>query len=187
MTPLDPTLPAPLETRRLALLPVGRDLARALLADRKLAAELAGGIIHRDFPDGDLATKLPAFAQRLEDAANTALRQTAPSDPAGWGLWLFRYTVERMIVGAASFTGPPNAAGEVELGYQIVAAHRRRGLTAEGCAALVAWAFHDSATTAVIADCGQDNTASIRTLQKLGFTHERTARERFYWRLPRPI
>ena len=77
MTPLDPTLPAPLETRRLALLPVGRDLARALLADRKLAAELAGGIIHRDFPDGDLATKLPAFAQRLEDAANTALPTAA--------------------------------------------------------------------------------------------------------------
>ena len=78
-------------------------------------------------------------------------------------------------------------AGEVELGYQIVAAHRRRGLTAEGCAALVTWAFHNSATTAVIADCGEENTASIRTLQKLGFTHERSARERHYWRLPRPV
>lgn len=187
MNPPDPGLPAPLETGRLALVPVGRDLARALLADRRLACELAGGMIHRDFPDSDLATKLPAFAQRLDDAANTALRHTAPRDPAGWGLWLFRYNAERMIVGAASFTGPPNAAGEVELGYQIVPAHRRRGLTAEGCKALVAWAFHDSATTAVVADCGQDNTASIRTLRKLGFTHERTARERHYWRLPRPV
>ena len=187
MTAPDPALPAPLETRRLALVPVGRDLARALLSDRKRAAELAGGAIHRDFPDPDLATKLPAFAQRLDDAANPALGRTAPSDPAGWGLWLFRYTVERMIVGAASFTGPPNAAGEVELGYQIVAAHRRRGLTVEGCAALVAWAFHDSATTAVVADCGTENTASIRTLQKLGFRHERTARDRHYWRLPRPV
>jgi ribosomal-protein-alanine N-acetyltransferase len=187
LTAPDPALPAPLETRRLALVPVGRDLARALLSDRKRAAELAGGAIHRDFPDPDLATKLPAFAQRLDDAANPALGRTAPSDPAGWGLWLFRYTVERMIVGAASFTGPPNAAGEVELGYQIVAAHRRRGLTVEGCVALVAWAFHDSATTAVVADCGTENTASIRTLQKLGFRHERTARDRHYWRLPRPV
>ena len=111
---------------------------------------------------------------------------TAPLDPAGWGLWLFRYNTERMIVGAATFTGPPNASGEVELGYQIVPAHRRRGLTAEGCAALVTWAFRDSATTAVIADCADDNVASVRTLQKLGFTQERAVRERFFWRLPRP-
>lgn len=183
----DPSLPAPLVTGRLALVPVGRDLARALLTDRKAAAELAGGAIHRDFPDPDLSAKLPAFAQRLDDAANPALGRTAPSDPAGWGLWLFRYTAERMIVGAASFTGPPNASGEVEIGYQIVPAHRRRGLTVEGCASLVAWAFHDSATTAVIADCAEDNIASIRTLQKLGFIHERSARERYYWRLPRPV
>jgi len=182
----DPSLPAPLVTGRLALVPVGRDLARALLTDRKAAAELADAAIHRDFPDTDLAAKLPAFAQRLDDAANPALGRTAPADPAGWGLWLFRYTAERMIVGAASFTGPPNASGEVELGYQIVPAHRRRGLTVEGCAALVAWAFHDSATTAVIADCAEANTASVRTLQKLGFSHERSARDRLHWRLPRP-
>lgn len=92
-----------------------------------------------------------------------------------------------MVVGAASFTGPPNAAGEVELGYQIVPAHRRRGLTVEGCRALIDWAFHDTATSAVIADCGIDNTASIRTLEKLGFVHDRTSRERLYWRHPRPV
>ncbi len=174
--------PAPLETSRLRLVPVDRELARALLADRKLAGTLAGGVLHRDFPDADLAGKLPAFAQRLDDAANPALGTTAPADPAGWGLWLFFYKVERMVVGAASFTGPPNAAGEVELGYQIVPAHRRRGLTAEGCAALVSWAFADTATSAVIADCAEDNTGSIRTLEKLGFTQVRAARGRLYWR-----
>mgnify|MGYP003944148655 FL=1 len=164
------------------LMPVGRELARALLTDRKGAAALADGLIHRDFPDAELAAKLPAFAQRLDDAANPALGHTAPRDPAGWGLWLFRYDSERMVVGAASFTGPPNAAGEVELGYQIVPAHRRRGLTVEGCRALIEWAFHDTATSAVIADCTADNTASIRTLEKLGFVHDRTTRERLYWR-----
>lgn len=169
------------------LVPVGRELARALLADRRLAAELADGLIHRDFPAADLAAKLPAFAQRLDDAANQALGRTAPRDPAGWGLWLFRYEIERMIVGAASFTGPPNAVGEVELGYQIVPAHRRRGLTAEGCAALIGWAFHDTATSAVVANCAAENIASIRTLTKLGFVQDRATQERVYWRRPRLI
>lgn len=186
MTGPDPNFPVPLETGRLFLVPVGRDLARALLGDRRLAADLAGGAVHRDFPDPDLAAKLPAFAQRLDDAANPALGRTAPTDPAGWGLWLFRYKPERMIVGAASFTGPPNAVGEVELGYQIVPPHRRRGLTVEGCATLIGWAFCDSATTAVVADCEEGNTASIRTLEKLGFAHERVSRGRLYWRLARP-
>jgi ribosomal-protein-alanine N-acetyltransferase len=187
LTVLPGALPAPLATARMQLVPVGRELARALLGDRKSAAQLAGGLIHRDFPDSDLAAKLPAFAQRLDDAANPALGHTAPRDPAGWGLWLFRYDRERMVVGAASFTGPPKAAGEVELGYQIVPAHRRRGLTVEGCRALIDWAFHDTATSAIIADCGIDNTASIRTLEKLGFVHDRTSRERLYWRRPRPV
>ena len=185
MTRQPDALPAPLQTRRLQLVPVGRELARALLGDRKLATDLAEGMIHRDFPDADLATKLPAFAQRLDDAANPALGRTAPRDPAGWGLWLFRYSVEHMVVGAASFTGPPNAAGEVEIGYQIVPAHRRRGLTVEGCAMLIDWAFQDTATSAVIADCSAQNTASIRTLEKLGFVHERTTRERLHWRQAR--
>lgn len=169
------------------IVPVGRELARALLSDRSIAAELAGGLIHRDFPDADLATKLPAFAQRLDDAANPALGSTAPYDPAGWGLWLFRYDPERMVVGAASFTGPPNAVGEVEIGYQIVPAHRRRGLTVEGCSALIDWAFYDTATSAVIADCAAENKASIQTLIKLGFVHDLTKRERLYWRRARQV
>jgi RimJ/RimL family protein N-acetyltransferase len=37
----------------------------------------------------------------------------------------------------------------------------------------------------VVADCSAQNTASILTLEKLGFVHERTTRERLYWRRAR--
>lgn len=146
---------------------------------------MAGGLLHRDFPDADLAAKLPAFAQRLDDAANAALGATAPPDTGGWGLWLFVYKPERLIVGAASFHGPPNADGAVELGYQVVPAHRRRGLTVEGCTALIDWAFCDSHTLQIVADCAADNAASVRTLEKLGFRMIGTRAGRLDWQLLR--
>ncbi len=180
-----PAFPAPLETQRLILQPVDRALARALISDRKRASELAAGLLHRDFPDADLGVKLPAFAQRLDDAANPALGATAPPDTGGWGLWLFVYKPERLVVGAASVNGPPNADGAVELGYQVVPAHRRRGLAVEGCTALIDWAFTDSRTLAIVADCAADNAASVRTLEKLGFAMVGARGDRLDWQLPR--
>ena len=156
-----------------------------MIGDRERAGELAGGLLHRDFPDVDLAAKLPAFAQRLDDAANPALGATAPPDTGGWGLWLFVYKTERLVVGAASFLGPPNAEGAVELGYQVVPAHRRRGLTVEGCTALIDWAFCDSRTLVMTADCATDNAASVRTLEKLGFQVVGTRGDRLDWQLRR--
>ncbi|MFT5180631.1 MAG: ribosomal-protein-alanine N-acetyltransferase [Alphaproteobacteria bacterium] len=128
---------------------------------------------------------MPAFAQRLDDAANPALGSTAPPDTGGWGLWLFFYKTERLIVGAASFNGPPSADGAVVLGYQVVPAHRRRGLTIEGCTALINWAFYDSRTLRIIADCATGNIASVHTLEKLGFTMIATRGDRLDWQLLR--
>jgi len=173
-----------LETKRLTLIPVDRTLGRALIKNRSHAERLPSGLLHRDFPDEDLLAKLPAFVQRLEDSANPALGSTAPPDPRGWGLWLFFYKLERLTVGAASFNGPP-LDGEVELGYQVVPAHRRRGLTYEGCKALIEWAFFDSRTLQIVADCESNNIASVNTLEKLGFTVIGNNAEQLKWGLTR--
>ncbi|MBC92735.1 MAG: hypothetical protein CMM38_03765 [Rhodospirillaceae bacterium] len=173
-----------LKTKRLEVLPADRELVRALINNRQLASKLTGGLIHRDFPDSELAAKLPAFAQRLDDASNPALGRTAPAAIGGWGLWLFFYKPERLVVGAASFNAPPTN-GQVELGYQVVPAHRRRGLTFEGCSALIEWAFSDSQTTSIVAECNSNNIASVHTLEKLGFTLLENRVEQLKWQLLR--
>lgn len=154
-----------IETPRLSLRSVEAGLARALYADRKLAGELAGAILHQDFPDPTLKEMLPGHATGLE------------SDPrlSGWGLWLLQYKVERMVVGGIGFKGPPNASGEVAIGYAIVRAHRRRGLAVEGARALINWAFRDSRVGRVLAECGADNVASVGVLERLGFARLRGA------------
>lgn len=67
----------------------------------------------------------------------------------------------------------------------MVPAHRRRGLTVEGCTALIDWAFTDSRTLKIVADCAADNAASVRTLEKLGFAMIGARGERLDWRLAR--
>ncbi len=173
------TLPAPIETPRLILHYVEATLARALHSDRRLAGQLAGGMLHRDFPDPDLANMLPGYANGLETAA--------PSS-GGWGLWLLVYRPERMVVGGIGFKGPPSVAGEVAIGYDIVRPHRRRGLAVEGTEALIAWAFLDSQVGRVLAQCRADNLASVAVLRRLGFAQLPDAGPGLLrWEMPRSL
>lgn len=148
-----------IETDRVVLRPVDAPLARAMLESRKAAAELAGAVLHGDFPDPVLADMLPAHADDL--ASGRAM--------VGWGLWVVVYKTVRMVVGGVSFKGPPNSLGEIEVGYSVVRAHRRRGLAAESTSALVGWALRDSQVGRILAQCEDTNLGSIRVLEKLGF------------------
>lgn len=51
--------------------------------------------------------------------------------------WLLLRKADRTVVGAADFKAPPNARGEVEIGYGLGGAHERRGYMTEAVDALV--------------------------------------------------
>ncbi len=148
-----------IETDRLILRPVDALLARAMLENKRAAADLAGAALHRDFPDPVLAEMLPHHADDLEQGRAIV----------GWGLWVAIFKQVRLVIGGISFKGPPNSLGEVEVGYGVVRAHRRRGLAVEGTGALVAWALRDSQVGRILAHCEDANVGSIRVLEKLGF------------------
>lgn len=171
-----------LETPRLVLLPTDARLARALVTDRRRAAALCGALLHRDFPDHELGRMLPGYAAGIE-----AVEGDGSAPPTGWGLWLVIYRRDRLVVGGIGFKGPPSARGEIAVGYGIVRAHRRRGLAAEGTAALVRWAFVDARVSRVTAECHVDNTASFGVLRRVGFVRlpDVSAAQNIRWELPR--
>lgn len=109
------------------------------------------------------------------------------SDLAGWlsWYWILRAnspthtpgTVHRpsdkdprsgIIIGGGGFKGPPDD-GVVEIGYHVLAPHRRRGYATEAVEALLGWAFSHSCVRAVVAETGLRNAPSRRLLEKLGF------------------
>jgi len=69
------------------------------------------------------------------------------------------------------FKGPPNEAGEVELGYLTFAAHQGRGHACAIAAFLVSVA-RDAGVPAIIAHTLPETNASTRVLEKTGFVRD---------------
>jgi ribosomal-protein-alanine N-acetyltransferase len=110
-------------------------------------------------------------------------------DDAAWGSRLFVAGDPPELVGWGGFKGPPRD-GVVEIGYEIAAARRRRGLATAAARAMVAEAFADERVQAVIAHTLPERNASNRVLEKAGFRFDADALEsgRGVWRyrLTRP-
>jgi ribosomal-protein-alanine N-acetyltransferase len=105
---------------------------------------------------------------------------------AAWGSRLFVAGEPPELVGWGGFKGPPRG-GVVEIGYEIAAARRGRGLATAAVRAMVAEAFADDEVEAVIAHTLPERNASNRVLEKAGFRFDGDALEsgRGVWRYRR--
>jgi len=94
----------------------------------------------------------------------------------GWSMvveprwWLHQIVQGDLVVGDIGFHGPPAAigGGEVEIGYNVVAGLRGRGIATRACALIVERAWRDGATV-VRAEADPDNGASQQVLLRSGF------------------
>jgi ribosomal-protein-alanine N-acetyltransferase len=91
-----------------------------------------------------------------------------------WWCWYFvlhnKVAGRRVLIGDGGFKGPPDDEGTVEIGYSLLPPYRNKGYTTEAVKALVSWTFQHPQMTRVIAEARPGNTASVRVLQKAGFT-----------------
>lgn len=74
-----------------------------------------------------------------------------------------------IVVGEAGFHGPPDAGGRAEIGYMVIAGHRRRGFAEEAVRALMAWAAGEQQITRFRACISPDNSPSLNLIRKAGF------------------
>jgi [ribosomal protein S5]-alanine N-acetyltransferase len=158
-------LSSTIETLRLRLEPLDPPVAALVSTDRVVAQRKLGAVFHNAWPSDDL-------------------RDWLASVPAGSRFRPYAI-VERAtntVVGDVGFLGPPDAKGQVELGYSIVSDRRRRGYGSEAAAAVMAWALEQAGVRAIIAECEATNTASIRTLERLGFERGEESDGAIRWR-----
>ena len=104
-----------------------------------------------------------------------ALERIVAADAAGHSLEpFFAYVIVRrsdgLAVGDAGFHGPPDDAGNVEIGYALVPAARGAGLASEATGLLVDWARGQPGVRTVSARVDPANGPSRRVLVRLGFT-----------------
>lgn len=101
--------------------------------------------------------------------ARQRLAQLA-ADPAAQP-WLVRAVVhrdQRDVVGHVGFHGPPRR-GRVEIGYEIMPGHQRKGYAREAAQALLDWAAASGRVQVCMACIRPDNTASLGLAAQLGF------------------
>jgi RimJ/RimL family protein N-acetyltransferase len=161
-----------IETERLTLIAPALEAARALAAgDAVRTAGVLGAVLPDGWPDEELAGILPDYRDRLAAGPGTI----------GFGVWVVARTDPRIVVGSAGFIAPPDR-GEVELGYGIHPDHRNAGYATEAAVALVGWALGRDGVTRVIAECDEDNAASIRVLEKAGMRRVHVRAGTIRWR-----
>lgn len=154
---------ASLETRSLRLVPHAPEHLRALVhgpEDYERLSGLAPANGLRDFMvSGDVA---PEWLAALESATG--------ADPWRFGFALV-HKENGMVIGNAGFTGPPDAAGEVEIAYGVVPDFQGRGYATEAAHALVEWAAKNGRVVIARAHTLPERNASTRVLEKCGFRY----------------
>lgn len=90
-------------------------------------------------------------------------------DGAGWYTWYVVQRAPRALAGHAGFKGRPER-GSVELGYSLLPSFQGRGYGTELVQGLAAWAFADRSLDRILADTFPEFIASVRILEKNGFT-----------------
>jgi RimJ/RimL family protein N-acetyltransferase len=144
-------------TERLELVTLPADLLRLVEAGEIGRLESALGV---RIPPG-WRESIPARL-RLEQLA------ADPSEEP----WLVRAMVlraSRRVVGSAGFHAPPDRSGRVEIGYDVVAAERRKGYAREAIRGLTEWAFATGRARACVASVSPDNAPSLALVRSLGF------------------
>ncbi|MGD0781862.1 MAG: GNAT family N-acetyltransferase [Candidatus Aminicenantales bacterium] len=98
-------------------------------------------------------------------------RDMLKNDPSASG-WLGYAAIlrsERMVIGDVGFLGPPDPAGNVEIGFSVVSGWRGRGYAAEMVGILIRGAFADDRVSRITAHTDPDNGASMKVLARNGF------------------
>jgi [ribosomal protein S5]-alanine N-acetyltransferase len=148
---------------RVVLVPVPHDVAVAAVSGDQaaLARALSPLGLHSSpgWPHDDTA-----------DALRPDAEHGGPG-PSG-SAWLV--VADDLVVGDCGWLGGIGEDGRCELGYGLCPEARGQGLGTEAVGVLAAWVEQQPGVDVVTADVLPDNTASLRLLERLGFTRHGT-------------
>jgi RimJ/RimL family protein N-acetyltransferase len=88
-----------------------------------------------------------------------------------WGSFLAMDPASRLVVGVCGYKGPPDPDGAVEIAYFTLPMYEGRGYATAMAALLTARAGTPPPARTVRAHTLPERNASVRILEKLGFTH----------------
>ena len=151
-----------IETERLILMPLNYDqLVKYLKCNNSLEEELnlngTSRTISLELKDALEQTILPNVA----DKSKNYLYST---------LWTAISKTENRMIGDFCMNGEPNEDGEIEIGYGIYEEFQNRGYMTEIVSGIIEWTKKQPIVKSIIASTDKINIASVKVLEKNGFT-----------------
>jgi RimJ/RimL family protein N-acetyltransferase len=145
-------------TPRSTLIEASIGFMRAVIADdRSAASRIAGASLPEEWPGtSDAHAGLPIHLVAME----------RKPDQLAWRIRLI--VVDGIIVGSINLNGPPDARGEVEVGWGLISEARGRGLATEAANGVIEWVFAASDAQRVIATIPPDHDRSQQVALRLG-------------------
>lgn len=167
-----------LRTSRLRLIDADLDVWDAFMQGNHVLSRTLGVNVPKNWTEN--ADAFPMFIEMVRHNPDLVV----------WGAKFIIYVPENLLVGSCGYKGKPNEAGEVEIGYEIKASHRQKGLATEAARALIDFAFNDDRVSKVIAHTLPFKNPSTSVLFKLGFVQTGEAQDPdegtvWRWELPR--
>jgi RimJ/RimL family protein N-acetyltransferase len=120
---------------------------------------------------------------REDDSGPASSVAEADEDLGPFGSYGLAPRTHGRLIGTAGFYGPPDAAGEVTIGYGMVEPEWGLGYGTQAVAGLIAVCRAHGGVTAINADTDLDNVGSQRVLEKNGFERVRTTESLHYYLL----
>ncbi|WP_018933105.1 GNAT family N-acetyltransferase [Gracilibacillus lacisalsi] len=103
----------------------------------------------------------------------------------GWGVWFVIDKDNDTVIGDIGFKGKPDSENTIEVGYGIVPSLQGKGCATEAVKEIILWAFTSNSVKRITAECENNNVASIRVLEKLGFNRLDSEKNMLKWLLER--
>jgi [ribosomal protein S5]-alanine N-acetyltransferase len=120
--------------------------------------------------DADIMRYMPTGQDdTLEQAEARVTRYIKHQEQHGYSRWLIFERASGEAIGDAGLLYIP-ATGEIELGYRLTKPWWGKGLATEVAMGWLDYAFGDLGLTEIIAFSHPDNKASVRVMEKCGFT-----------------
>ncbi len=96
--------------------------------------------------------------------------------------WILVCKKKNAIVGDILFKGPPDANGQVEIGYGTYDSFQNQGFMTEAVQEITRWLKEETEVSSIIAETFPDNTASFRVLEKSIFTKYKESDGSLWWK-----
>lgn len=122
----------------------------------------------------------PLAQSSVEELRERMARMSSDlSDLEAAEMYQFFFRYQSDLVGSATLKDINHKMAYGEIGYEVVGKHQGKGIGAQAVGQFVSKIFSETKLRRIIAYVAEDNIASCRLLQKLGFVREGVLREHY--------